>query len=266
VIAIGILVAAAIPCGPQVQLLGSEPELLVEIAGALEARGVRAATHRDPGSTEWGCVELEVALERRGAQIVLSSRDVSGQTRVRSVGGPTIAVALVESWLVPDGGLPGKDAPRWGLAIRAEGASGTDEAWTAGPAITLSRALDTIVHLEVTARLGVGSMLVRRLDEGGAEHEPRVSGELLGGLTLRFPLYWGIGWVGAAGGGRVIAGPRGSIRPLVEPMLGATVPIDRSLEIEIRASAQYLEAEDPFGQLGPQWVFRGGLGARWGFL
>lgn len=268
-----LLLALAAPgpawaCGPQVHLTGSDAPLLDEVASALRARGIRAWTNDEAADSEWGCSDLAVSMEVRGAQIVLATTDPQGRAQVRSVHAPATAVALVESWLItePTTELIGAPAT-WSLAVRAEGAGGNDRSWAVGPGVTLARRFGFVFHAEVTAR-AVGLSQPNPVVTGATsviERLPRAGFELVAGAALR----WDVGalslWAGASGGGRVLTGAQERNAALIEPMLAFSVPVTHDLELELRTTAQFLTVEQVSSRdVASWWVVRGGLGLRWG--
>jgi hypothetical protein len=137
----GLLVAGAQPahadCDPLVHLSGPDDALIAAVAAQLEDHGVRAYITAADDSTEWGCVEHEVAIAHHHGAVEVVARDPRGERVVRKVRSVETAAAWVESWVATatEGVRPG-DASQWALGLRMELGGGNDTSTSFGPAIT----------------------------------------------------------------------------------------------------------------------------------
>jgi hypothetical protein len=264
----GLLVAGAQPahadCDPLVHLSGPDDALIAAVAAQLEDHGVRAYITAADDSTEWGCVEHEVAIAHHHGAVEVVARDPRGERVVRKVRSVETAAAWVESWVATttEGVRPG-DASQWALGLRMELGGGNDTSTSLGPAITLSRALGVAMEVDLTLRVQTG--WIDLLGFGGVV-QPYARGNFDAVLTLAVRQDVGAVTVlyGLGGGVRALFGRFNNLVPAVEPSITARVPLTLRLAGEVRASGQLLWPDGPPELDTPEWLNgRIAIGLRW---
>jgi hypothetical protein len=257
-------------CEPHARLEGEDAALIGELSRALEARGIRT-TSTDTDEA-WGCEELAVQVAHTGSSVSLTTRDAAGQARHRTVLTITTAVALMESWLMRGVGtrLPGA-RPQWWLTLRGEAEGAKHARWGAGLSATLGRDVwREVLHLELTLQGSVGSREDVLSGQRGAFDEPLMTRTPMGGLAvlcgpaLRLDVGSAALWLGVSGGTRAVLGTTPVAAPILEPSLAVTLPVERDVELEVRAAFGLTVDRKDNGSPDDHWVLRGGVGLRWG--